>query len=425
MALSRRSILKSMTAAGALAASTSFPVPLLAQSKPVRIGVLAPRSGVAAGPGENGIRATQWAVEKFNKDGGIAGRKIELAIEEESTPKDTIERFTRLVQQEKVDCVQGIISTGVGLALGPVVEEARALTIYWDGTTQDGVEEKLPKPRYLFRSTDNECEAIMASLLSIKYWKGQFVSVAGINPDYSYGRNNMAAFIALLKRYNIDHRVVTEQWPKVGTMELTSHVAALKAAKPDLIFSSLLFADLPVFMRQAHAAELTKGTKLVFPAAGWQHTLMKKTFTPEGMLFGHNTLYFANPQASALQKEFVTWYEDKHKDYPNWEADRAYFAIASYKAAVEKAASAKGGSWPTVDDIIGAMPGLSVESLGGKGSWRTDHIADQTFVQGLTTHKNKYDFVTLETFDTMYSTDLQKPPGANFWEWIKTAKFNI
>jgi branched-chain amino acid transport system substrate-binding protein len=425
MALSRRSILKSMTAAGALAASTSFPVPLLAQSKPVRIGVLAPRSGIAAGPGENGIRATQWAVEKFNKDGGIAGRKIDLAIEEESTPKDTIERFTRLVQQEKVDCVQGIISTGVGLALGPVVEEARALTIYWDGTTQDGVEEKLPKPRYLFRSTDNECEAIMASLLSIKYWKGQFVSVAGINPDYSYGRNNMAAFIALLKRYNIDHRVVTEQWPKVGTMELTSHVAALKAAKPDLIFSSLLFADLPVFMRQAHAAELTKGTKLVFPAAGWQHTLMKKTFTPEGMLFGHNTLYFANPDASPLAKEFVDWYEKVHKDYPEWEADRAYFAIASYKAAVEKASKAKNGSWPSQDEVIDAMEGLSVESLGGRGSWRKDHIADQTFVQGFTTHNNKYDFVTLGSFETMFSADLQKPPGAKFWDWIKTAQFKV
>ena len=247
-------------------------------------------------------------------------------IEDESSPKDTIERFSKLVQQEKVDCVQGIISTGVGLALGPVVEEARALTIYWDGTTQDGVDEKIPNPRYLFRSTDNECEAVMSSLLAIKNWKGKFVTVAGINPDYSYGRNNMAAFVAILKRFNIEHKVVTEQWPKVGTMDLTSHVAALKAAKPDLIFSSLLFADLPVFMKQAHAAGLTEGTKLVFPAAGWQHTLMKKEFTPEGMLFGHNTLYFANPQASPLAKEFVAWYEQTYKDYPEWEADRAYFA---------------------------------------------------------------------------------------------------
>ena len=426
MAISRRRLLASAAALGAVSASAGIFAPAIAQNKPVRIGILAPRSGIAAAPGENGIRATQWAVEKYNAKDGIGGRKVELVIEDESTPKDTIERFSKLVQQEKVDCVQGIVSSGVGLALGPVIEEARAFTIYWDGTTQNGVDETIPDPKYLFRSTDNECEAMMASLLTIKHWKSKFAKVAGINPDYSYGRNNMAAFSAVLKRFNIEHEMVTEQWPKVGTMDLTSHVAALKAAKPDLIFSSLLFADLPVFMKQAHAAGLTEGTKLVFPAAGWQHTLMKKEFTPEGMLFGHNTLYFANPKNSATAKEFVAWYGDKFKDYPEWEADRAYFAIESYKQAVEKAMKAKGGSWPSQDDVIQAMIGLEIESLGGKGTWRKDKIADQTFVQGFTTHKNSYDFVTLaEPFDTMYSADLQKPPGANFWEWIKTAQFKI
>jgi branched-chain amino acid transport system substrate-binding protein len=421
MALSRRRFVAS---ASAIAASGVF-APAIAQNSPLRIGILAPRSGIAAAPGLNGIRATESAVERYNAQGGIGGRKVELVIEDESSPKDTIERFSKLVQQEKVDCVQGIISTGVGLALGPVVEEARALTLYWDGTTRDGVDETIANPRYLFRSTDNECEAVMSSLLAIKYWKGKFVNVAGINPDYSYGRNNMAAFVAILKRFGIDHKVVTEQWPKVGTMDLTSHVAALKAARPDLIFSSLLFADLPVFMKQAHAAGLTEGTKLVFPAAGWQHTLMKKEFTPEGMLFGHNTLYFANPNASPLAKEFVDWYKKTYNDYPEWEADRAYFAVASYKDAVEKAMKAKGGSWPSQDDVIDALAGLSIESLGGKSGWRKDHIAEQTFVQGFTTYSNNYDFVTLGTFETRYATELQKPPGANFWEWIETAEFNI
>jgi branched-chain amino acid transport system substrate-binding protein len=426
MLVSRRRLLASAAAVGAATAAPGIFAPAIAQNKPLRIGILAPRSGIAAAPGENGIRATQWAVEKYNAKDGIGGRKVELIIEEESNPKNTIERFSKLVQQDKVDCVQGIVSSGVGLALGPAVEEARALTIYWDGTTQNGVDETIPDPKYLFRSTDNECEAMMASLLTIKHWKGKFARVAGINPDYSYGRNNMAAFVAVLKRFDVQHEVVTEQWPKVGTMDLTSHVAALKAAKPDLIFSSLLFADLPVFMKQAHAAGLTEGTKLVFPAAGWQHTLMKKEFTPEGMLFGHNTLYFANPKNSAAAKEFVAWYEEKFKDYPEWEADRAYFALVSYKQAVEKAMKAKSGNWPSQEDVIEAMIGLQVESLGGKGGWRKDKIADQTFVQGFTTHKNKYDFVTLaEPFDTMYSADLQKPPGANFWEWIKTAQFKI
>ena len=75
------------------------------------------------------------------------------------------------------------------------------------GTTQDGVDEKMPNPRYLFRSTDNECEAIMSSLLTVKHWKGQFVTVAGINPDYSYGRNNFAAFQALLKKFGVEVKV--------------------------------------------------------------------------------------------------------------------------------------------------------------------------------------------------------------------------
>src|SRR5262249_47555502 len=98
MSLSRRSLLKSAAAAGAVPAAGDVVPPAIAKTKPVRIGILAPRSGIAAAPGENGIRATQWAAERFNAAGGIAGRKIELVIEEETSPKDTIERFSKLVQ---------------------------------------------------------------------------------------------------------------------------------------------------------------------------------------------------------------------------------------------------------------------------------------------------------------------------------------
>ena len=96
MKLSRRHVLKSMTATGAAAAAPGLFAPAIAQAKPCRIGILAPRTGIAASPGISGLRATEWAVEKFNAQGGIAGRKIELVIEEETSPKDTIERFQRL-----------------------------------------------------------------------------------------------------------------------------------------------------------------------------------------------------------------------------------------------------------------------------------------------------------------------------------------
>jgi len=425
MDLGRRKAIKTIGTAGVVAAT--LPVlgfPAIAQNRPLRVGIIAPKAGIAGTIGECGLQGTLFAVDKINAGGGIAGRMVELVIEEETNPKDSIERLRKLVLQDKVDCVQGIVSSGVSLAMGPAAEEMKALTIYWDGTTQDGVDETMPKPRYVFRSTDNECEAVMASLLVVKHWKGKFKTIAGINPDYSYGRNNWAAFQALLKKFGIEFTVVAEQWPKVGTLDLTSHVAALKAAKPDMIFSSLLFADLPVFMRTAHSAGLMEGTRFAFPAAGFQHTALKKEFTPEGMIFGHNTLYFDHPQANALQKEFVAYYHNKTKDYPHWEADRAYFAMQAYKAGVEKAQKAK-NAWPTVEEIAAAMEGVKVDSLGGPGRMREDHIAEQTFYQGITTHKNKYDFPTLGVVDTMYSDQLQKPPGANFWKWIETAQIKL
>ncbi len=422
----RRKLLQAIGGTGVVAAASPYlSFPALAQNTPLRIGIIAPKAGIAGTIGECGLRGTIFAVERINATGGIAGRKVELIIEEETNPKDSIERLRKLVLQDKVDCVQGIVSSGVSLAMGAVAEEMKALTIFWDGTTQDGVKETMPNPRYVFRSTDNECEAVMASLLAIKYWKGKFSTIAGINPDYSYGRNNFAAFQALLKKFGVDHKVVADQWPKVGTTDLNSHVAALKAAKPDLIFSSLLFADLPIFMRTAHGAGLMDGgTKFVFPAAGFQHTQLKKSFTPEGMIFGHNTLYFDFKDAGPLQKQFVKEYYDKFKDYPHWEADRAYFAMQVYKAGVEAAQKAK-NAWPGKEDIINAMEGVKVDSLGGPGQMRKDHIADQTFYQGLTTHKNNYDFPTLGTVDIMSSTQLQKPPGQDFWKWIETAQIKL
>src|SRR3569623_3783849 len=106
----------------------------------------------------------------------------------------------------------------------------------------------MPDPKFVVRSTDNECEAVMGSLLAVKHFKGKFKRVAGINPDYSYGRNNWEAFKQNLTRFGVQAEIVAEQWPKVGTHDLTSHDAAQKAEQPVLIFSSMLFADLPVFM---------------------------------------------------------------------------------------------------------------------------------------------------------------------------------
>jgi branched-chain amino acid transport system substrate-binding protein len=412
-----------LSAAGAAAGTLPLEAaPARAQAGPVRIGVLAAKAGVTAPVGESGLRGTQWAVDRINGAGGILGRKVELVVEEESNPKDTVERFRKLVLQQKVDVVTGVVSTGVGLAIGPAAEEEKRLLLMWDGTTQRGVEETIPRPRYAFRSVDNEAEAVMASIIAARRYKGKIKTVAGINNDYSYGRDNWAAFLAIMKKFGMDVTPVADLWPKLGETNFTSHVAALQQAKPDLIFCSFWSGDAPILLKQAHAAGLTGTTKLVMTTAGGVHEQLKKAFSPEGMVLGYNSFYFEDPRASALSREFTRWHQEKFKEWPNYESDHGYFTVVAYKAAVEKAARAAGGKWPTVDQAAEALAGIEVESLSGRRGYRADHIMEATYFQGVSTHKNRHDFVTLESVESMSTKQIQKPSGMGLYDWITSWK---
>ena len=135
----------------------------------------------------------------------------------------------------------------------------------------------------------------------------------------------------------MDVKSVLELFPKLGVTDFTSHIAAIQQAKPDLLMCSFWSGDATIFMKQAAAVGLFKNMKGVFTTAGGVHDSLKKEFTPEGLLLGYNSMYFDDPKASALLKQFVREYKAKYNEYPAYECDHAYFCVESYKAAVEKA----------------------------------------------------------------------------------------
>ena len=277
---SRRQFLQLAAGAAAGVAATRFDAgPALAQGAPVKIGVVAIRAGIAAPVGAAGLRATEWWAERVNKGGGILGRPVQLVVEEESNPKDTVERYRKLVLQDQVEVVLGGISTGVTLALGPVAEDLGTPWLSWDGTTQKGVEETMPNPKWAFKSVDNEVEAIVAGILTPKYFKG-IKTVAGIGNDYSYGHDCWESYQAVLKRYVPDVKFVLELFPKLGVTDFTSHIAAIQQSKADLLMCSFWSGDATIIMKQAAAVGLFKTMKGVFTTAGGVHDSLTKAFPP-------------------------------------------------------------------------------------------------------------------------------------------------
>jgi len=242
-------------------------------------------------------------------------------------------------------------------------------------------------------------------------------AVAGIGNDYSYGHDCWETYQHVLKRYIPDARFVLELFPKLGVTDFTSHIAAIQQSKADLLMCSFWSGDATIIMKQAAAVGLFKSMKGVFTTAGGVHDSLKKEFTPEGLLLGYNTMYFDDPKGSPLLKQFVREYKAKYNEYPPYECDHAYFCAESYKAAVEKA-YASAGQWPSRPQLVKALEGIEVESLSGKRSWREDHVQMCSFYQGITTHKNSYDFVTIDPIEVVSTKVAMKPPGAKLFDWI-------
>lgn len=403
-------------AAALLGSQKAFAAPAKGVPKgPVKIGIMGFQAGVAAVPGIAGIRAAQIWADQINKAGGILGRKVELKIEEESKAKDTVEKFKKLTIKEKCDVVSGILSTGNGQAVGKEAEKIKQLWLSWDGTTQKGLIETQPNAFYGFRSVDNELEAVAGAITTAKVFPN-IKKVAGIGNDYSYGRNCWAAYKRILSMYNPGVRFEEGIFTKLGETDFSAAIDALAAKKPDLIMSSFWSGDTSIILKQAAGKKLFQKVKGCFTTGGGVHDTLKKEFTPEGLILGYNSLYFRWTDNWPLLNEFTEIYHKKHNAYPVYECCHAYFTLQAYKAAVEKCYGLT-GQWPTKEQVVEALRGINVPSLSGYRGYRQDNKQECCFFMGLTTHKNSYDFVTIDPVHILPSAMIQKPEGYTFDQW--------
>src|SRR5262245_63444880 len=105
----------------------------------------------------------------------------------------------------------------------------------------------MPNPKWAFKSVDNEVEAIVAGMLTPKYFKG-IKTVAGIGNDYSYGHDCWQSYKAVLNRKIPDVNFVLDLFPNLAVPDFPSHVPRIKQRKPDLLSGRFGSADRTISM---------------------------------------------------------------------------------------------------------------------------------------------------------------------------------
>jgi branched-chain amino acid transport system substrate-binding protein len=88
---------------------------------PIRIGAVYLLSGLAEALGASSEASAQLAVDTVNEDDGINGRDVEIIFRDHGdNPGNTI---TSLVQEDNVDAMIGLTSSGVTLTTAPTIEQ--------------------------------------------------------------------------------------------------------------------------------------------------------------------------------------------------------------------------------------------------------------------------------------------------------------
>jgi len=390
----------------------------------LRLGFVDFLSGAAAMFGVSGKNAAEWLVDKWNKEGGIRGVKIKLAsVDEAGGPDKQVTEFRRLVLDEKVHAIVGYTSSASCLAIAPVAEELKMLTVVHICGTRRLTEDKPLK--YVFRTSNHQAADSVMAARYILATKPGVKTIAGANEDYAWGRDSWDDFKAAMLRLKPDVKVVAELWTRIQAGEYSAEISKLLVAKPDVVHSSFWGGGLVTFVKQAGPRGLFKDS-LVYFSVGEQSLQDLKRDMPDGVIVAPRAtpgyFLYPDPDKNPLQKEFVEGIKARYGRYPDYPMHRTYQAFSGLKAAYEKAIDKAGGKWPTTEDVIKAFEGLTWPTPYGPVTMRADHQAVHGGLIGITKFNPKYGFPTIERLVTVKAKDIMPPLGVKTPDWLQTLK---
>jgi branched-chain amino acid transport system substrate-binding protein len=386
----------------------------------LKIGFVDFLSGPAVLFGASGKNLADWLVDKWNKEGGIRGVKVKLVIVDEAGgPDKVVTEFRRLVLDEKVHSVVGYTSSASCLAVAPVAEELKMLTVIHICGTRRLTEDRPLK--YVFRTSNHQAADSVALARYVLKQKPDVKTIAGANEDYAWGRDSWDDFKGAMLRFKPDVKVTAELWTKIQAGEYSAEISKLLAAKPDVVHSTFWAAGLITFVKQGAPRGLFKDSLVVLSVAEQSLQDLKKEM-PDGVVVAPRATpgYFLlpDPDKNPLQKEFVEGIKARYGRYPEYAYHRTYQALAGLKAAYEKAIDQGGGRWPNTEAITKTFETLTWQTPYGPITMRSDHQAVHGGLIGMTKFNPKYGFPTLERVETFSAEDVMPPVGVKSPDWI-------
>ncbi|MBI1988641.1 MAG: ABC transporter substrate-binding protein [Betaproteobacteria bacterium] len=344
----------------------------------VKVGVQGAASGPHSDYGRQIEMGATMAIEEINAAGGIAGCKLEMKfMDDENKAATGVKNARYLVTDWGAHFMVGTDSSGVAMALGPVLAELKRIHFFTHAATHRLTEDLVAGKRIkeIVRvSVPVYQDAIIAALIfkdrmDIKRW-------ANIGADYEYGYTSWNLFKETLKKYRPDVEFVASAWAPFLTLDFSPHISAVMAQKPDAIFATPWAGEAVMLLRQALIQGVFNDTKAWWQAMGGSVDVLEGISAEvqkdrfKGNLWA-TARYIHNWPDTPENKAFNERFKKRWVRLPNYSAETTYSAFFIMKAAVEKARSLETAK------VIDAMKGMQIRNPGGVRTFRAE---DQQFI---------------------------------------------
>jgi branched-chain amino acid transport system substrate-binding protein len=277
----------------------ALPLAALAQQKEIKIGFIYDLTGPFAASGSEAAEiGTKAAIDMFNEKGGVEGYRINaIFVDAQSKVDVAINEMTRLIDQEEVDILSGFFSSAECMPIAPLADGHKKFT--WLNVC---VATEVLKGRnldYVFRphqQTDlpgaMSCDYINYYAQSKFGVEPQNLKVAIIYEDSPYGTGVAAGNESQCNKHGL--QIVLKESYSATAPDLSSLVAKLKRAEPDVLLHTGYYPDITLFIRQAKEQGL-KFKAVIGHGAGYsQIDRLRATF-------GEDINYFHSVESAEAQ----------------------------------------------------------------------------------------------------------------------------
>lgn len=334
--MTRRELLVASIGVSAGALLASAPAAVFAQSAPstapagsvIRIGVLSAFTGVFSGFGSMQRSGYLLALDQANNTAG--GRPIRLIEEDDQLDNAlAVTKAKKLVQQDNVDVLTGLVSGDEGLSVGDYMKETGIPVVPMYSASED-MTMRLHSPN-IVRPTWTGAQPMDV----FGYWLATmqgFKKIYMIGEDYSYPYNQAGGF----KRgfYRGGGTDVKTVWHPVPTDDYSSIIASIPLNQGyDAVLYNGAGADAIAFTKQYVDLGMDQSIRLV----GQSNTFEKPDLNsePTAVLGGWSAQLTADNLDTPEWNAFKSAYAQKWNQTPSTAAEFAYTCMRMILRAID------------------------------------------------------------------------------------------